>query len=48
MNIHLRMAGSPICRRALDLLEDRRRRREWQAGAAVSLGDQRGEDSRLA
>ena len=42
-DIHLRMAGSPIAARALDLLEDRRRRRERQAGAAVFLGDQRGE-----
>ena len=41
--VHLRVAGGAVAALGVDLLQDRRGRRERQAGAAVFLGDQRGE-----
>ena len=38
--VHLGVAAAAIAARALDLFEDRRRRRQFQPGAAILLGDQ--------
>ena len=42
-DVHLGVAGAGIAAGAVDLLEDRRGRRQRQAGAAEFLGDQRAE-----
>ena len=46
-HVHLGVAGAAVATLALHLLQDRRRGRQRQPGAAVFLGDQRSEVARL-